>query len=149
MSEKLNTAIAVIGIDIGKNSFHVVGHNQRGAIAASEVVAWPGMRPRPNDAWRFRVGGRDRAIDRSPIHFRSPGPLSALCSRGFFQGAIMPSVQDQKFGAYPSPEPPSIINQTISKCTIMRHILGMAFGRMIGFSPGCSAIGALMSGPWP
>ena len=44
---------------------------------------------------------------------------------------------------------PACINQTISKCTIMRHILGMAFGRMIGFSPGCSAIGALMSGPWP
>jgi hypothetical protein len=32
MSEKLNTAIAVIGIDIGKNSFHVVGHDERGAI---------------------------------------------------------------------------------------------------------------------
>ena len=32
MSEKLNTAIAVIGIDIGKNSFHVVGLDQRGAI---------------------------------------------------------------------------------------------------------------------
>jgi transposase len=32
MSEKLNTAIAVIGIDIGKSSFHVVGHDQRGAI---------------------------------------------------------------------------------------------------------------------
>jgi transposase len=32
MSEKLNTAIAVIGIDIGQNSFHVVGHDQRGAI---------------------------------------------------------------------------------------------------------------------
>ena len=27
-----NTAIAVIGIDIGKNSFHVVGHDARGAI---------------------------------------------------------------------------------------------------------------------
>jgi hypothetical protein len=27
-----NTAIAVIGIDIGKNSFHVVGHHARGAI---------------------------------------------------------------------------------------------------------------------
>ena len=26
------TAIAVIGIDIGKNSFHIVGHDQRGAI---------------------------------------------------------------------------------------------------------------------
>ena len=29
---QLNTAIAVIGIDIGKNSFHVVGHDERGAI---------------------------------------------------------------------------------------------------------------------
>jgi transposase len=28
-----NCAIAVIGIDIGKNSFHVVGHDARGAIA--------------------------------------------------------------------------------------------------------------------
>src|SRR5947209_15850293 len=33
MSQKLNTAIAVIGIDIGKNSFHVVGLDGRGAIA--------------------------------------------------------------------------------------------------------------------
>jgi transposase len=32
MSEKLSGAIAVIGIDIGKNSFHLVGHDQRGAI---------------------------------------------------------------------------------------------------------------------
>jgi transposase len=32
MSQKLNSAIAVIGIDIGKNSFHLVGHDQRGAI---------------------------------------------------------------------------------------------------------------------
>jgi transposase len=32
MSYKLNSAIAVIGIDIGKNSFHVVGHDNRGAI---------------------------------------------------------------------------------------------------------------------
>lgn len=32
MSQKLNTAIAVVGIDIGKNSFHVVGHDKRGAI---------------------------------------------------------------------------------------------------------------------
>jgi hypothetical protein len=29
MSERL-TAIAVIGIDIGKNSFHIVGHDQCG-----------------------------------------------------------------------------------------------------------------------
>jgi hypothetical protein len=30
MSQKLNAAIAVIGIDIGKNSFHIVGHDHRG-----------------------------------------------------------------------------------------------------------------------
>jgi transposase len=33
MSEKINPGIAVVGIDIGKNSFHLVGHDQRGAIA--------------------------------------------------------------------------------------------------------------------
>ena len=32
MSQKLNSAIAVIGIDIGKNSFHLVGLDERGAI---------------------------------------------------------------------------------------------------------------------
>ena len=32
MSEKPNSAIAVIGIDIGKNSFHIVGLDDRGAI---------------------------------------------------------------------------------------------------------------------
>jgi transposase len=32
MSQKLHAAIAVIGIDIGKNSFHIVGHDHRGAI---------------------------------------------------------------------------------------------------------------------
>ena len=32
MSQQLNTTIAVIGIDIGKNSFHVVGLDERGAI---------------------------------------------------------------------------------------------------------------------
>jgi hypothetical protein len=29
--------IAVIGIDIGKNSFHIVGHNQRGAIVVTRL----------------------------------------------------------------------------------------------------------------
>src|SRR3981189_1228717 len=32
MSQKLDTSRAVIGIDIGKNSFHIVGHDHRGAI---------------------------------------------------------------------------------------------------------------------
>jgi transposase len=30
MSQNFNSAIAVIGIDIGKNSFHIVGQDQRG-----------------------------------------------------------------------------------------------------------------------
>src|SRR5260370_20864899 len=32
MSQNLDASPAVIGIDIGKNSFHIVGQNQRGAI---------------------------------------------------------------------------------------------------------------------
>src|SRR6476619_6151830 len=32
MSQTLNAAITVVGIDIGKNSFHIVGHDDRGTI---------------------------------------------------------------------------------------------------------------------
>jgi hypothetical protein len=32
MSENFNSEIAVIGIDIGKNSFHIVGQDRRGSI---------------------------------------------------------------------------------------------------------------------
>jgi hypothetical protein len=32
MSNKLNSTVATMGIDIGKNSFHVVGFDQRGTI---------------------------------------------------------------------------------------------------------------------
>jgi transposase len=32
MSQKLDSSPAEIGIDIGKNSFHIIGQNQRGAI---------------------------------------------------------------------------------------------------------------------
>ena len=34
MARELNSVIAVIGIDIGKNSFHIIGHHERGSIAA-------------------------------------------------------------------------------------------------------------------
>jgi transposase len=33
MAETVKSAIAVVGIDIGKNSFHAVGLDRRGAIA--------------------------------------------------------------------------------------------------------------------
>jgi hypothetical protein len=32
MSQKLNAAIAVIGIDIGKNSFHIVGQTEKNSV---------------------------------------------------------------------------------------------------------------------
>ena len=32
MSQTLNVKISAGGIDIGKNSFHIVGHDERGAI---------------------------------------------------------------------------------------------------------------------
>ena len=44
MSQKLDTSPAVIGIDIGKNSFHIAGQNQRGAIVLrqkwSRAASW-------------------------------------------------------------------------------------------------------------
>jgi len=33
MSQTLKTSIAVIGIDIGKNSFHLVGVDRRGVLS--------------------------------------------------------------------------------------------------------------------
>ena len=36
MSHNLNDAVAVIGIDLGKNSFHVVGLDSRGAIVVRQ-----------------------------------------------------------------------------------------------------------------
>jgi hypothetical protein len=39
MSQKLSSAIAVIGIDIGKNSFHIVGHDQRSTSWATISAA--------------------------------------------------------------------------------------------------------------
>jgi len=41
VSHKLNAGIAVIGIDIGKNSFHVVGLDRRGDRPTPEVVSRP------------------------------------------------------------------------------------------------------------
>src|SRR5947208_10994194 len=63
MSQKLNAAIAVIGIDIGKNSFHIVGRHR----AAAEVVTRPGgSAARQPAAVLDRYGGlRRRASSQS------------------------------------------------------------------------------------
>src|SRR2546425_8029380 len=46
MSQQLSTTIAVIGVDIGKNSFHVVGLDQRGAIVLRQKWSRGQVEPR-------------------------------------------------------------------------------------------------------
>jgi transposase len=45
MSQKFNTAIDVVGIDIGKNSFHVVGHDERGVSRGQVEARFADMPP--------------------------------------------------------------------------------------------------------
>ena len=84
MSQTPNTAIAVIGIDIGKNSFHVVGHNRRGAIVLRQkwsrgqiearlalVRAVAALRIKPGDAEK-------PAASRGDCEFRDDAPGSDL-----------------------------------------------------------------------
>ena len=46
MTEILKSVIAAIGIDIGKNSFHVVGLDGRGAIALRQKMCCLAMKAR-------------------------------------------------------------------------------------------------------
>ena len=66
MSQKLNAAIAVIGIDIGKNSFHVAGHDHRGARRTRDDIQQDIMTPFPSA----------RADIRSGVHFPDLGGRS-------------------------------------------------------------------------
>jgi hypothetical protein len=58
MSQNLSSAIAAIGIDIGKNSFHVVGLDARGAILLRQKWSRGQRRPASEHAAVFdRHGG--------------------------------------------------------------------------------------------
>lgn len=37
--KKVDSSIATIGIDTGKNSFHLIGHDERGATSCDELNA--------------------------------------------------------------------------------------------------------------
>ena len=54
MAEKLSSTISVIGIDIGKNSFHLVGLDERGAIV---------LRQRSDMAQCLRRTVRQKGVD--------------------------------------------------------------------------------------
>jgi hypothetical protein len=56
MSQQSNYAIAVIGIDIGKNSFHVVGHDRRGAIVLRQKWSRGQVDPHMSSSWRWVAG---------------------------------------------------------------------------------------------
>jgi hypothetical protein len=67
MSRELDTAIAVIGIDIGKNSFHVVGHDKRGAIV---------LRQKWSRGLAVRYGGALRALGAAAARLHERPPFS-------------------------------------------------------------------------
>jgi hypothetical protein len=66
MSEKPNSAIAVIGIDIGKNSFHVVGLDDRGAIV-------------PRQKWSRRSTKRSNQRPDTLMQDRNPTTRQTSC----------------------------------------------------------------------
>ncbi len=57
-----NIRIAVVGVDIGKNSFHVVGLDARGAIVLRQW--WPRGRLYRCDAHSASGNGMDRPCSR-------------------------------------------------------------------------------------
>jgi hypothetical protein len=74
MSQKLNAAIAVIGIDIGKNSLHIVGRDHRGAIALRQKWSRGQVETRSPTCHRDRYEFRDaeaiaEAVQRPAMKF--------------------------------------------------------------------------------
>jgi hypothetical protein len=45
MFQTLNAAIAVVGVDIGKNFFHIMGHDERGAMCCVRSGRVARLRP--------------------------------------------------------------------------------------------------------
>jgi len=81
MSQKLDTSPAVIGIDIDKNSFNIIGQNQRGAIVLRcQLVSdiW--------DSWDIRLGQNKVLGQRH---------LSRLHHRGLLRGRRGPDDEGQ------------------------------------------------------
>jgi hypothetical protein len=72
MSNKSTAIVATMGIDIGKNSFHVVGLDGRGAIV-------PAGRDGPADAM-LQVGGGDASpgAGRRALEEQKPPPVGAV-----------------------------------------------------------------------
>jgi hypothetical protein len=86
MAEKLDSMIAVIGIDIGKNSFHVVGLDRRGAIVLRQKWSRGQVETRFANMAPCLVGMETLMQDRSPLtrrtlSQRTAGPYMWVRSR--------------------------------------------------------------------
>ena len=68
MSAKFNSEITVIGIDIGKNSFHVVGLDRRGAIRvpSSAMKSRRFIALTPDSRIMGSIAGQGRASQQKP-----------------------------------------------------------------------------------
>ena len=75
MSQTSNTAIAVIGIDIGKNSFHVVGHDARGAIVLRQK--WS------RGQVEARLANIPHVAKRLRAHLKTIGPSLAVFDKSY------------------------------------------------------------------
>jgi hypothetical protein len=67
MSEKLSSEIAVIGIDIGKNSFHLVGQDRRGALVLRQKWSRGQVEARLAKLPQSARRGRAEKADKSSI----------------------------------------------------------------------------------
>jgi len=79
MSQKLDTSPAAIGIDIGKNSFHIVGQNQRGVIVLRQ---------------KWSRGQVEARLATCPVPDRHGGPRRRPLSQPQAAGAWAPSTAD-------------------------------------------------------
>jgi transposase len=66
MSRKFDSTIAMVGIDIGKNSFHVVGHDERGAMVLRQKWSRSQVEARFANLPPCRHGGLCRRASSQP-----------------------------------------------------------------------------------
>lgn len=105
MAETVNSVVAVVGIDIGKNSFYAVGLVRRGAILlhrGGRVVklkrAWPNMPPCliAMETWvgAHRLSRRLRALDSDarlmPAKYVRPYPIHRKSGMAPLWGTLIP-----------------------------------------------------------
>ena len=146
MSQTQNAAIAVVGIDIGKNSFHIVGHDERGAIVLRQK--WS----------RGQVEARSRKLNSLGHNARlMPAKYVRPYSRGQKNDfrdaeAIAEAVQPLRHPRAPSLSLTGFrlviadhalglpVLRTLSLCTCRRQYPGAAAGRILRSShPAISA----------